>query len=92
MKEEYQISESEFASHMESVFEPHHFVDGRFALTKSALIHALHTVSYDSFEMEIHLREESPYFSGKFTILETLRKLQALSSMLAIAIEKFDFV
>lgn len=88
MKQEYQISESEFASHMESVFEPHHFVNGKFKLTNEALIHAMNVISFDCFETEIHLKEEAPYFTGKFTIQETLRKLQALASMLAIALEK----
>lgn len=90
MKKEYQIEESEFASHMRTVFEPHHYESGHFVFSKDALKHGLDTLSYDSFEIELALREEAPYFSGKFTIQETLRKMQALASMLSIALEKYD--
>lgn len=90
MKKEYQIEESEFDSHMRTVFEPHHYENGRFVFSKDALKHGLDTLSFDSFEIELALREEAPYFSGKFTIQETLRKMQALASMLSIALEKYD--
>lgn len=81
------MDESEFDQHMRTVFEPKFYEDGKFVYTKEALIHGLDTLSYDSFSIEMHLVENAAYFKGRFTILETLRKMQALASMLSIALQ-----
>jgi hypothetical protein len=90
LKKELQIEPTEFEQHMKAVFEPHHFEDGQFVFSVGAMKHALDSISFSAMEVEIYLRENSQYFQGKFSILDSLRQMQAVASMMSIAIEKYD--
>lgn len=87
MIEPYPFKEDEFEAHIRKVFEPHHFSGRDFLFSKDALKHGLDSLSYDSFELELTLRDEAPYFMGKYSIQETLRKMQAVASVMSIALE-----
>lgn len=89
MKEDYVVSIHEFDHHMKTVFEPEHFDMDKFVFTENSVIHGLEWISKLSLECEAELREFSPYFSGKFSIIENLRKMQSVASMLSIAIDKY---
>lgn len=88
MIEPYPFKEEEFEAHIRNVFEPHHFNSAGFIFSKDALKHGLDSLSYDSLELELTLRDEAPYFMGKYGIQETLRKMQAIASVMSIALER----
>jgi len=90
LKDFVEMPTSEFDQHMRTVFEPHHYDNGQFVFSVGAMKHALDMISFESMDLENYLRTNSQYFQGKFSILDTLRKMQATASMLSIAIEKYD--
>lgn len=84
------MEEIEFEQHMRDTFAPSHYEKGAFVYSTDALIRGLNTISYDTFEIEMHLDEEAPYFKGKLTIIEALRKTQALATMLSVAVDRSE--
>lgn len=81
------MSESEFEFHMQQVFKPDFYAADNFIFSEEALAFGLDYLADKSVELEMHLDEETNYFQGKFALMDELRRMQAVASMLAIACE-----
>ena len=85
------MSETEFEAHMKEVFFPMHYHDGEFVWSKEALIDGLYSISFNSIECEAIMMETPKQAIPINFIINNIRQMQAVASMLSIALEKYEF-